>query len=192
MDRILLPSTNFGRPKHGQRCPAANFLHTGDCSPMCTTGCFTITVKSNFSRFMTFLMFRPLQYHFCVWLDGTFMFSATNQVKQLRISGFRVFALWVGYFGEKKHFFCFWSWLVQIIQKWSQMVKKKLSDTTFGPFLSDLDQFGPKREKKGFSPKVANPQSKNHILTDFGHSWAPPPTRSNFSGSKWLVHMSQT
>ena len=28
------------------------------------------------------------------------MFSATNQVKQLKISVFRVFALWVGYFAN--------------------------------------------------------------------------------------------
>ena len=34
-DRILLPSTDFGRPKHGQGWSAANFRHTGDCFPMC-------------------------------------------------------------------------------------------------------------------------------------------------------------
>ena len=32
-------------------------------------------------------MFRPFQCHFCVCLDGTFMFSAMKQVKQLKISG---------------------------------------------------------------------------------------------------------
>ena len=61
------------------------------------------------------------------------MFSATNQVKQLKISGFRVFTLWVGYFGQKKHFFLF---LIQIGPNHSEMVPngQKLSDTTFGPF----------------------------------------------------------
>ena len=60
------------------------------------------------------------------------MFSATNQVKQLKISIFRVFALWVGYFGQKKHFFLF---LIQIGPNHSEMVPngQKLSDTTFGP-----------------------------------------------------------
>ena len=64
-------------------------------------------------------MFRPFQCHFCVCLDGTFMFSATNQVKQLKISGFRVFALWVGYFGQKTHFFLF---LILIGPNHSEMV----------------------------------------------------------------------
>ena len=72
-------------------------------------------------------------------------------------------------FWAKNPFFLF---LILIGPNHSKMVPdgKKLSDTTFGPFLSDLDQFGPKMEKMGFSPKVANPQSKSHILTDFGHS----------------------
>ena len=100
------------------------------------------------------------------------MFSATNQVKQLKISGFRVFALWVGYFGQKNHFFLF---LILIGPNHSEMVPNGKNCQTplldhLGPFLSDLDQFGPKMEKMGFSPKVANPQSKSHILTDFGHS----------------------
>ena len=88
-------------------------------------------------------MFRPFQCHFCVCLDGTFMFSATNQVKQLKISGFRVFALWVGYFGQKKHFFLF---LILIGPNHSEMVPngKKHCQTPLldhlGPFLSDLDQ----------------------------------------------------
>ena len=32
-------------------------------------------------------MIRPFQCHFCVCLDGTFMFSAMKQVKQSKISG---------------------------------------------------------------------------------------------------------
>ena len=91
-------------------------------------------------------------------------------------------------FWAKKHFFCFWSLLVQIIQKWSQMVKNCQTPLLdhLGPFLSDLDQFGPKMEKMGFSPKVANPQSKSHILTDFGHSWAPTPTGPIFLAQNFL------
>ena len=47
------------------------------------------------------------------------------------------------------------------------MVKKNCQTPRLdhlGPFLSDLDQFGPKMEKMGFSPKVAKTQSKIHIL----------------------------
>ena len=97
------------------------------------------------------------------------MFSATNQVKQLKIFGFRVFALWVGYFGQKNPFFLF---LILIGPNHSEMAPngKKLSDTTFGPFLSDLDQFGPKMEKMGFSPKVFFLGIERTYLTDFGHS----------------------
>ena len=35
-DHILSPSTNFGWPKQGQNCPAANFRPKGVCSPMYT------------------------------------------------------------------------------------------------------------------------------------------------------------
>ena len=40
------------------------------------------------------------------------------------ISQNMTFALWVGHFWWKTHFFHFWSKLVQITQKWSQMVQK--------------------------------------------------------------------
>ena len=39
-DRIWSPSLDFGRQKHGQKCPAANFSQKGVCSPM-YTGHFT-------------------------------------------------------------------------------------------------------------------------------------------------------
>ena len=65
-------------------------------------------------------------------LDGTFMFSATNQVKQLKISGFRVFALWVGYFGQKNIF----SVLILIGPNHSEMVPNgpKVVSDSFLPF----------------------------------------------------------
>ena len=60
----------------------------------------------------------------------------------------------------KNPFFLF---LVQITQKWSQMVQKWCLTVFyhFGPFLNDLDQLGSKTEKMGFLPKIANPQSKH-------------------------------
>ena len=63
----------------------------------------------------------------------------------------------------KTHFFHFWSKLVQITQKWSQMVQKWCLTVFYhlGPFLNDLDQLGSKTEKMGFLPKIANPQSKH-------------------------------
>ena len=172
-------------------------------------------------------MFRPFQCHFCVCLDGTFLFSAMKQVKQLKISGWptifgrdqknlsfwpflafegrlgglkdplevrvqhetyrylclgqmykpfwarkigpgwrgcsgmaeisqnMTFALWVGHFWWKTHFFHFWSKLVQITQKWSQMVQKWCLTVFYhlGPFLNDLDQLGSKTEKMFLCPK---------------------------------------
>ena len=60
----------------------------------------------------------------------------------------------------KKPFFPF---LVQITQKWSQMVQKWCLTVFYhlGPFLNDLDQLGSKTEKMVFLPKIANPQSKH-------------------------------
>ena len=114
-------------------------------------------------------MFRPFQCHFCVCLDGTFMFSATNQVKQLKISGFRVFALWVGYFGQKNHFFLF---LILIGPNHSEMVPngKKLSDTTFGPFGTISEWFGPiwtKNGKNGFFTKSGQPTEQKSYFDWF-------------------------
>ena len=143
-------------------------------------------------------------------LDGTFMFSAMKQVKQLKISGwptifgrdqknlsFWPFLVWdictshfepekldrvgrgaqewpksvkiwlllcgLAIFGEKPIFFHFWSKLVQITQKWSQMVQKWCLTVFYhlGPFLNDLDQLGSKTEILFFLPKIANPQSKH-------------------------------
>ena len=50
-------------------------------------------------------MFRPFQCHFCVCLDGTFMFSAMKQVKQLKISG------WPTIFGRDQKNLSFWPFL---------------------------------------------------------------------------------
>ena len=60
----------------------------------------------------------------------------------------------------KKPFFPF---LVQITQKWSQMVQKWCLTVFYhlGPFLKNLDQSGSKTEKMGFLPEIANPQSKH-------------------------------
>ena len=46
-DRILSPSTDFRRPKHGQNCPAANFRPKGVCSPI-YTGLFTFYGPSQY------------------------------------------------------------------------------------------------------------------------------------------------
>ena len=97
------------------------------------------------------------------------MFSATNQVKQLKISGFRVFALWVGYFGQKKHFFLF---LILIGPNHSEMVPngKKLSDTTFGPFGTISEWFGPiwtKNGKNGFFTKSGQPTEQKSYFDWF-------------------------
>ena len=50
-------------------------------------------------------MFRPFQCHFFVCLDGTFMFSAMKQVKQLKISG------WPTIFGRDQKNLSFWPFL---------------------------------------------------------------------------------
>ena len=100
-------------------------------------------------------MFRPFQCHFCVCLDGTFLFSATNQVKHLKISGFRVFALWVGYFGQKTHFSVFgpnWSKSLRNGPKWSKTVRRHFW-TIWDHFWMIWTNLDPKRKKWVFRQK---------------------------------------
>ena len=105
-------------------------------------------------------------------MSGTYVQAILSQKHWTELSGVlrmaeisqnMTFALWVGHFWWKTHFFHFWSKLVQITQKWSQMVQKWCLTVFYhlGPFLNDLDQLGSKTEKMVFLPKIANPQSKH-------------------------------
>ena len=53
----------------------------------------------------------------------------------------------------------FFPFLVQITQKWSQMVQKWCLTVFYhlGPFLNDLDQLGSKTEKNGFFAQNTQP-----------------------------------
>ena len=97
------------------------------------TGCFTITVKSNFSSFMTFfdVLTFPMSV-LCItgWDIYVFSHESSETIKNIWFQS----VCSVGWlFWAKKPFFLF---LILIGPNHSEMVPngKKLSDTTFGPF----------------------------------------------------------